>query len=273
MAVFVKEYDWMWLPTGLNLSPAECRVYAYIYGLTESKYSKTKGYNGTVRQLANDLGLDHGGVSRILHKLQNDNRIRLTNGVYRSVDLITGSGDTITNGGDIITDNGDTITESGDSVTPLNNPLYKENKERENREEITREENFDASLSPQEDLFIVTLAAFRLQAGARNVTDKQEQNALTAWKRYTPEQQQSLLDAIHNGYNKKGNFQFTVEDFLREQADTTGDKQAAPINYNGCDPPKNVPTAVAYYNGEWGLYTHADIRKFNLKTKSNSLTA
>ena len=272
MAVFVKEYDWMWLPTGLNLSPAECRVFAYIYGLTESKHSKTKGYNGGVNELGRALGIP--GVSRILHKLQDNNHIVLTDGVYMSVaPCISSDVPCISSDVPYISSDVPYISSDVPCITPLTTPLYKENKERENREEFTREENFDASLSPQEDLFIVTLAAFRLQAGARNVTDKQEQNALTAWKRYTPEQQQSLLDAIHNGYNKKGNFQFTVEDFLREQADTTGDNQAAPINYNGCDPPKNVPTAVAYYNGEWGLYTHADIRKFNLKTKSNSLTA
>ena len=236
----------MWLPSGLNLSPAECRVYAYIYGLTESKHSKTKGYNGSVRQLSNDLGLNAGGVSRILRKLQNDNRIVLTEGVYRSVELFNKSVDSVN--------------------SPLTIPLYKENKERENREEITREENFDASLSPQEDFFLVTLAAFGLQAGARNVTHKQEHNARVAWQRYTPEQQQALLDAVRKGYNVKGNFQFTVEDFLREQSQQEPDPAGEPMNYNGCDPP-NVPLAVACYKGEWGLYTLADIEKFNLKTK------
>ena len=173
MATFVKEYDWMWLPSGLNLSPAECRVYAYIYGLTESKHSKTKGYNGSVRQLAKDLGLDDGGVSRILRKLQNDNRILLTNGVYRSAELFSVSADSVSSSAENISVSAENISESADSVSPLNNPLYKEYKERENREEITREENSDASLSPQEDFFLVTLAAFGLQAGARNVTRKQ----------------------------------------------------------------------------------------------------
>ena len=263
MATFVKEYDWMWLPSGLNLSPAECRVYAYIYGLTESKQSRAstrtqpfgrKGYNGSVRQLATDLGLNAGHVSRILRKLQNDNRITLTGEVWASVAL-----------------NNSSVALCNESVascnSPLTTPLYKEYKERENREEITREENFDASLSPLEDFFLVTLAAFGLQAGARNVTHKQEQNARIAWERYTPEQQQALLDAIRKGYNVKGNFQFTVEDWLREQSQTAPDTQGEPINYNFRDPP-NEPTYIACYKGEWGLYTRADIEKFNLKTKT-----
>ena len=256
----------MWLPSGLNLSPAECRVYAYIYGLTESKHSKTKGYNGSVRQLATDLGLDPTGVSRILRKLQSDNRVLLTEGVYRSVDLFHNSVDSVHTDVDSVHTDVDSVHKSVDSVYPLNNPLYKDINREENREEITREENSDASLSPQEDFFLVTLAAFGLQAGARNVTRKQEQNARVAWQRYTPEQQQALLDAVRKGYNVKGNFQFTVEDFLREQSQQDPDPAGEPINYNGCDPP-NVPLAVACYKGEWGLYTLADIEKFNLKTK------
>ena len=258
MAVYVTEYDWMWLPTGLNLSPAECRVYAYIYGLTKSKHAKTKGYNGSVRQLANDLGLNAGHVSRILRKLQEDERIIIEKGVYKSVALDNSS----------VALCNDSVALSNESValcnSPLTTPLYNNIKEREN---IAREDNSDAPLSLQEDFFLVTLAAFSLQAGARNVTPNQEQNAKTAWQRYTPEQQQALLDAVRKGYNVKGNFQFTVEDFLRNQA-AEPETCAAPTNYNGCDPPKE-PTAVAFYNGEWGLYTLADIQKFNLPTKNS----
>ena len=267
MATFVKEYDWMWLPSGLGLSPAECRVYAYIYGLTESKHSKSKGYNGSVRQLAKDLGLSLGKTSGALKKLQADNRITLTEGVYQSVQIMNGSVHLVNDSVHLMNESVHLVNESVHLVnSPLTTPLYKEiNKEIE-REEITREENSDASLSPQEDFFLVTLAAFGLQAGARNVTRKQEQNARVAWQRYSPEQQQALLDVVRKGYNVKGNFQFTVEDFLREQSQQDPDPAGEPINYNGCDPP-NVPLAVACYKGEWGLYTLADIEKFNLKTK------
>ncbi len=270
----------MWLPSGLNLSPAECRVYAYIYGLTEGrvynyingrltkcKPSTTKGYKGSVRQLAKTLGLDDSGVSRILRKLQDKQLVLTNDGAFMSADIFRSSADSVRSGADLISSDADSVRESADSVRPLNNPLYKEINKEENREEITREENSDASLSPQEDFFLVTLAAFGLQAGARNVTRKQEQLARAAWQRYSPEQQQALLDAIRKGYSVKGNFQFTVEDFLREHSQPEPDPQGEPTNYNGCDPPKE-PTFVACYKGEWGLYTLADIQKFNLKTKA-----
>ena len=121
---------------------------------------------------------------------------------------------------------------------------------------------------PSLDLFLALVGSFSTQPGVSVVTSRQEAKAQQAWQRYSPEQQQALLDAVRKGYNKKGNFQFTVEDFLREQAGKEAAPGAAPTNYNGCDPPKE-PTAIAFYNGEWGLYTLADIQKFNLPTKNS----
>ena len=37
----------MWSQLGLSL--AECRVYAYIYGLTNSKHREAKGFSGSKR--------------------------------------------------------------------------------------------------------------------------------------------------------------------------------------------------------------------------------
>ena len=122
---------------------------------------------------------------------------------------------------------------------------------------------------PSYDLFLALVGSFSTQPGVSVVTSRQEAKAQRAWQQYSPEQQKALLDAVRKGYNKKGNFQFTVEDFLEYLS-----KQAAehppeqPTNYNGCDPPKE-PTAIAFYNGEWGLYTLADIQKFNLTTKNS----
>lgn len=124
---------------------------------------------------------------------------------------------------------------------------------------------------PSLDLFLATVASFSTQPGVSVVTTRQESLAKQVFLRYSPEQQQTLLQAVRDGYNKKGNFLFTVEDFPEYQQ-----KQAAshpperPTNYNGADIIPNVPTDVAYdpESGEWGLYTLADIQKFNLKTKN-----
>ena len=57
----------MWQRLGLSL--AECRVYAYIYGLTASTKAKQKGYKGSVRELASALGISRTSVSDILRQL------------------------------------------------------------------------------------------------------------------------------------------------------------------------------------------------------------
>ena len=248
MEIYVREYSWMWSKLGLSL--AECRVYAYIYGLTNSGKGKTKGYQGSVRALADALGMDSGYTSRILRALQERDLIHKTGGVYASA--------TIDNTSATIDNTSATIDNSPEP------PIYINKKERE-IENIAREETRDAPLSPEEDFFLVTLAAFGLQAGARNVTPKQERAAKVAWQNYTEDQQRSLLEAVRTGYNVKGNFQFTVEDYLREHGAAA--IEGEPTDYNGSDSVPDVPMATACYKGKWGLYTQADIEKYNLETK------
>ena len=67
--------------------------------------------------------------------------------------------------------------------------------------------------APEEDLFIVTAAAFALQPEAKPLKSRDETIAQQVYKDYTPEEKQALLQAVRNGYNKKHNFRFTVEDF------------------------------------------------------------
>ncbi len=262
MEIYVREYSWMWSKLGLSL--AECRVYAYIYGLTNSGKGKTKGYQGSVRALASVLGLNDGGVSRILRTLQDKQLITKTGDVYKSAESISVSAESISVSADTISVSADTISVSADSVNSPVPPIYINKKERE-IENIAREETRDAPLSPEEDFFLVTLAAFGLQAGARNVTPKQEKAAKVAWQNYTEDQQRMLLEAVRSGYNVKGNFQFTVEDYLREHGAAA--IEGEPTDYNGSDSVPDVPMATACYKGKWGLYTQADIEKYNLETK------
>jgi hypothetical protein len=70
--------------------------------------------------------------------------------------------------------------------------------------------------APEEDLFIVTAAAFALQPEAKPLKSRDETIAQQVYKDYTPEEKQALLQAVRNGYNKKHNFRFTVEDFRDE---------------------------------------------------------
>ena len=93
MDIYVKEYAWMWQRLGLSL--AECRVYAYIYGLTNSTKTKQKGYKGSVRALAQMLGIDAGGTSVILRKLTDQGLLMLNNGIYTSVESVNTSDESV----------------------------------------------------------------------------------------------------------------------------------------------------------------------------------
>ena len=134
MAIFVKEYDWMWLPSGLNLSPAECRVYAYVYGLTESKCGKSKGYTGSVRQLARSLGLSLGTASTVLRSLQEEELISKQNGVYRSVQSVNSN---VQSADESVQPLNDSVQSLNENVQILNphTPIYKEIKEKEEENE------------------------------------------------------------------------------------------------------------------------------------------
>ena len=80
MTLFVREYSWMW--TDLHLSLAECRVYAYIYGLS---HGEKKGYDGSKRHLAELLGLSTSATKTILDALMEKHLIVCTDGIWQSV--------------------------------------------------------------------------------------------------------------------------------------------------------------------------------------------
>ena len=80
MTLFVREYSWMW--TDLHLSLAECRVYAYIYGLS---HGEKHGYDGSKRHLAELLGLSTSATKTILDALMEKHLIVCTDGIWQSV--------------------------------------------------------------------------------------------------------------------------------------------------------------------------------------------
>lgn len=116
MTLFVREYSWMW--TDLHLSLAECRVYAYLHGLT---HGEKKGYDGSKRHLAELLGLDAGGVKKILDTLTEKHLIVCTDGLWHSVETVN------TPTVDSVNESIDSVNKSVESVnsphTPLNNNI------------------------------------------------------------------------------------------------------------------------------------------------------
>ena len=79
----------MWQRLGLSL--AECRVFAYIYGLTNATKSKQKGYKGSMRALADTLGVSLGKTSNALNVLIERGLIIRDNDTYTSVQSVNES--------------------------------------------------------------------------------------------------------------------------------------------------------------------------------------
>ena len=86
MTLFVREYSWMW--EQLKLSLAECRVYAYIYGLS---HGEKHGYNGSKRHLAELLGLPKSTACKCLDTLMEKHLIVCTDGIWQSVPQVDSS--------------------------------------------------------------------------------------------------------------------------------------------------------------------------------------
>ena len=257
----------MWLPSGLNLSPAECRVYAYIYGLTESKQSRAstrtqpcgrKGYNGSVRQLAKDLGLGLGHTSRTLRKLQENNRITLTEGVYQSVPLQNIG---VPSGNDSVPSQNDSVPSEN---SPLTTPLYKEiNKEMERDNNIAR--NTIATQDPKPfDFFNEFLSAYSAKRTEMcgytyQPYGEYAQKARELWDNLTPVAQRLLIRDIKSGAWYKGRIDWVISDY----------KMPEPTNYNGSQDlnrmAQNNEMVVATYNGAAGIYTKQDAEDYGMQ--------
>lgn len=131
MTLFVREYSWMW--EQLKLSLAECRVYAYIYGLS---HGEKHGYNGSKRHLAELLGLDAGGVKKILDTLTNKHLIVCTDGLWHSVESVNAP--TV----ESVNENIDSVNESVESVNSPYNPLNNNIKDKKSSDMKTVFEKF-----------------------------------------------------------------------------------------------------------------------------------
>lgn len=113
MTLFVREYEWMW--NDLHLSLAECRVYAYIHGLT---HGAKGGYDGSKRHLAELLGLDEKSVRNVLNTLTEKNLILCADSLWQSAELVRSSG------ADSVRENAEILRENADSVRSPHTTLY-----------------------------------------------------------------------------------------------------------------------------------------------------
>ena len=266
MAIFVKEYDWMWLPSGLNLSPAECRVYAYVYGLTESKCGKSKGYTGSVRQLARSLGLSLGTVSTVLRSLQEEELISKQNGVYRSVQSVNSN---VQSADESVQPMNGSVQPLNENVQPLNEnvqilnphtPIYKEIKEKEEDKETRhhrcRAQETDKEMTSQPlSSFDKLLSAYKAQNDNIVMSGDILSTSRSLWAQLPECKQQQLLQAVEEGTWNKSRLDWTISDF----------KFREPTNYNGRPLPLGYEFFRAYYNGQRGLFTRQDVETFKMQ--------
>ena len=264
MDIYVKEYAWMWQRLGLSL--AECRVYAYIYGLTTSTKTKQKGYKGSVRALAQMLGMDDGGVSRILRRLQDRQLIILANGVYTSADIISDSADTISDSADTISSSADTISENADSVSSPVPPIKEINKEMENKE---KQQCARAHACEQQSgvfmkfSFEAFKSAFVRAGGDYSELQRREITCMNEWQEMSEPKRQAIMRMLKefevgvDSDHWKPNPLFLLRDFPEPQ----------PTNYNGRSFPTGAQMVIAIYNGTGGVYTKADAELYNMTIK------
>ncbi len=284
MAIYVKEYDWMWLSSGLNLSPAECRVYAYIYGLTESKNAKIKGYNGSVRQLARTLGLSLGMTSTVLRNMQEKQLIILRNGVYRTVQSVN---DSVQSSNDSVQSMNNRVQSVNENVqpapprTPIN--INKE-KVRDNKKVIYNIKDYACDtidthnpstpssfvkpsvqpLSSFDQRSVATaqpassfdelLVAYKSQNANVNPSADLLTAARNLWDDLPDYRQQQILDALQAGSWNKPRLDWLISDF----------KFREPTNYLGKEQPRGYSYYFAWHNGARGLYIKQDVDAFHM---------
>ena len=237
----------MWQRLGLSL--AECRIYGYIYGLTTSKRTEQKGYKGSKRALAQKLGLDEGGTSRILNDFINRGLVQLKDGIYTSVESVNTSDES--------------FNKSDESFISPVPPIKEINKEMERNNTIARETLATQKPQTSFDLFDEFLSAYGashkngLQQGDLNQMAQNLRECRMLWDAKTPTEQRLLLRAVKEGKWSKPRLDWTISDY----------KMPEPTNYNGYSFPTGAQMVIAIYNGTGGIYTKADAELYGMTIK------
>ena len=240
----------MWQRLGLSL--AECRIYGYIYGLTTSNRTEQKGYKGSKRALAQKLGLDEGGTSRILNDFINRGLVQLKDGIYTSVESVNTSDESVS-----------TSDESVSSPIP---PIKEINKEMENKE---KQQCARAHACGQHSgvflmfSFEAFKSAFVGAGGDHSELQRRETACINEWQAMSEAKRQAIFKTLKsradgaNSDHWKPNPLFLLRDFPEPQ----------PTNYNGRSFPTGAQMVIAIYNGKGGIYTKADAELYNMTIK------
>ena len=249
----------MWQRLGLSL--AECRVYAYIYGLTNSTKAKQKGYKGSVRELASALGISLGKTSNSLHVLIERGLIELKDSFYTSVQSVNECVQSVNENVQSVNENVQSVNESVQSVNSPVPPIKEINKEMERNNNIARETLATQDPKPF-DLFNEFLSAYsakrKERCGSNYVPIGSYVNvARDFWDNLSALEQRMLIRDIKSGKWYKERIDWVISDY----------KMPEPTNYNGRSFPAGAQMVIAIYNGAGGVYTKADAELYNMEIK------
>ena len=236
----------------LNLSLAECRVYAYIYGLT---FGEAKGYKGSKRQLAKLLGLSVGTVKLALDTLTEKSLISCAVDIWKSVRPLN------------------------ESVQPLNSPhtpLYNINKINK-KDSVSRKR---ANTTPE--FVILKQNYFEITMESLDDAMKRKESVQVMWQLLKPAPEfRNLFNDFMRYWNRIERInQLRIWYFIKRKVDTKQpidpnplevikNCRPYPLNYNGThginDMLKSDRKMVkAYYNGSYGIYEQMDARLWNM---------
>ncbi len=250
----------MWQRLGLSL--AECRVYAYIYGLTTSTKAKQKGYKGSTRTLAELLGLSSGSISLILRSLIARELIIQNGDLYMSAQSVSESAQSLSNSAQSLSESAQSLSESAQSLNSPVPPIKEINKEMERNNNIARETL--ATQKPQTsfglfDEFLRAYSAKRTEMCGYTYTPQGDylNIARKLWDALSPVAQRMLVRDIQSGAWYKGRIDWVISDYQVPE----------PTNYNGRSFPTGAQMVIAIYNGTGGVYTKADAELYNMTIK------
>ena len=265
----------------LGLPPAACRVYAYIYGLTNAKNSTVHGFNSSKRALATNLCLDPGAVKRILDTLVKMKLIVYVNNVWRAlpVNLPASAPDTTPVAPDttpvvsyttpVVSDNigvvsgnigvvsGNIGVVSGNKSVVSGNTIYNKEIYKEEKEINCSVRESLATPEQPSSSFDCLLSAFFAAGGKRPVPAECLRDSESMWNAAPPYKRQALIRALNNGTWLKPRLDWTISDFSMPE----------PTNYNGKDAPEGVQCVIALHNGCGGVYTLQDAQNYDMVIK------
>jgi hypothetical protein len=227
MEIQVHEYAWMWQRLGLSL--AECRVFAFIYGLTKSK--KYGGYNGSKRQLATMLGLSKTKICVCLDTLIEKQLIDYIDDKWQSVLSEDKSVPSVDK----------SVPSSNSPRTPLYNNI--------NKNKAAMQTDFEKFW-----FYFEPSAEYQNRRAATQMIFEARSEA--ARKAIVEAAQEGAPG--HPGDNPNPYF------FILDFPEPTPTNLNGTIQGEQLLNARQAKTA--FYNGKWGLYSLEDIQLFNLKT-------